>query len=66
LKANITERQKKSLTAFAENLQGGIDYYSNLYSGLKEEFKSTKSIILADLNAGTNSLNLLKADIAAL
>lgn len=66
MKASITDRQKKSLATFAENLQGGIDYYQKLYSELKEEFKSTKSIILADLKAGTNSLSLLRADIEAL
>ncbi len=58
-----TIKEEKYLLSFVDNLKGGINYYSELFSELKDKFEDTKQNILRDLNDGMNSLQMLKQAI---
>ncbi len=58
-----TDRQKRYLTTFAENLNEGISYYNNLFDGLSERFKEAKASIFNDLNENKRELALLHVKI---
>lgn len=62
-KVSMTDKQEKYLLTFAENLKEGINYYSGLFSELKDKFEDTKSDILSDLDASKVALNILKLKI---
>ena len=58
-----TLKQEKYLLSFVDNLKGGVNYYSELFSGLKDKFEDTKSIIISDLNESMNVLQLLRLKV---
>lgn len=58
-KASMTDKQKKSLLTFAENLKSGINYYDALFSEMKDTFEDTKNNIFSSLEASRNDLQLL-------
>ncbi len=60
---SITQKQEKYLKAFAENLQGGIDYYQSLFNDLKDRFQDTKTAIFSELNFSKKRLLLLEIKI---
>ncbi len=62
-KVSMTDKQEKYLVTFADNLKEGINYYSGLFSELKDKFEDTKSGILSDLDASKTALNVLKLKI---
>ncbi len=62
-KVSMTDKQEKYLVTFADNLKEGINYYSGLFSELKDKFEDTKSSILSDLDASKTALNILKLKI---
>ena len=62
-KVSMTDKQEKYLVTFADNLREGINYYSGLFSELKDKFEDTKSSILSDLDASKTALNVLKLKI---
>ncbi|MEA3446182.1 MAG: hypothetical protein U9R19_15795 [Bacteroidota bacterium] len=62
-KSSMTNKQEKYLFTFADNLKEGINYYSSLFSGLKNFFGDTKPTILYDLESGRKALNLLHLKI---
>jgi len=55
-----TIKEEKYLLSFVDNLAGGIDYYSELFTSLKDKFADTKSMIIQDLNDSMNILQILK------
>jgi hypothetical protein len=65
-KTSMSEKQEKYLLTFAENLRNGINYYYNLFPGLKDKFKNTKAEIINELDSGMNSLQLLILEIEKL
>lgn len=58
-KASITEKEKKGLFSFVENLKEGIHYYDTLFSEVKDRFEDTKNNILSELEASKKDLHLL-------
>ncbi len=59
-----TPKQDKYFSSFISNLQDGIDYYSNLFSELKEAFKDKKESILTELKNSRKDLQILNLEIA--
>lgn len=62
-KASMTDKQEKYLLTFADNLKEGINYYSGLFSELKDKFDDTKAGILSDLDTSKKALHLLNLEI---
>jgi len=62
----ITDKQRKYLLKFAENLNDGITYYQELFNNLKKEFPESKAQILFLLEEGRKSLNNLIQEIESL
>ena len=60
---SMTDKKEKYLSAFAENLNEGINYYYGLFTDLKDIFEDTKSVILNDLDASRKMLHLLNLEI---
>ena len=65
-KGITTEKNKKYLSNFANNLKEGIDYYDQLFSKVKDKFHESLSIILSDLKTGKETLDYLNAEIEKL
>ncbi len=65
-KASMSDKQEKHLLAFSKNLKEGINYYSNLFNGLKDRFEDTKADILNDLEESKKALHLLNLEIESL
>lgn len=63
---SMTKKQLKYLMNFSRNLTEGITYYNALFSGLKEVFSKTKSVILTELDASDQVLRKLSEEIASL
>jgi len=57
------EKQRKSLSRFAMNLQGGIEYYRQMFMNLDGSFMSMKSEILKELDESQKSVTLLIEDL---
>ncbi len=64
--AEMTVKQEKYLTKFVTNLNEGANYYSNLFSSLKDKFEDTKEIILHELEAQKQTLTSLRLEIEGL
>jgi len=62
-RASMTEKQKKYLITFVDNLNEGINYYFKLFRDLKTIFKDSKSIVFSDLDANKKTLHLLTLEI---
>ncbi len=62
-KEPVSGKQEKSLQSFVNNLKDGINYYHNLFEGLKDKFAETKSIILNDLSNSKTILTQLNTEI---
>ncbi len=60
---SMTDKQEKYLLNFTENLKEGINYYSNLFSSIKDKFENAKSNILSDLDNDKKDLQLLNLKI---
>lgn len=65
-KEAVTDRQKKYLKTFTNNLKEGIAYYHVVFSGLKEGFEESKTKIIFDLDKSLKTLQLLEVRIEAL
>lgn len=61
-----TDKQKQYLEKFAENLNSGIEYYSQLFCNLGESFKEMDFSMDQDLQASRQRLHLLYLQIADL
>jgi hypothetical protein len=62
----VTDRQKKYLSTFTNNLKDGIAYYHSVFNTLKGSFENTKSQIVFDLDRGLKTLHLVEEEIKAL
>lgn len=62
-KFEMTSSQEKYLTTFIHNLTNGIQYYSELFSELKDKFETTKSTILNDIEESLAKLNQYKLQV---
>ena len=58
-KLSMTLKQEKYLLAFEQNLNDGIEYYQNMFSGVKGKFDETKTKILQDLESSKKTLSYL-------
>jgi hypothetical protein len=65
-KENITDKQIKFLSSFADNLNEGISYYQNVFENIEMNYKATKAQILSDLKTSRFTLNLLRDRISNL
>jgi hypothetical protein len=63
---STTDKQRKYLLTFANNLKDGIHYYQELFNSLKEEFPGSKQQILGLLEEGSKTLNSLVQEIESL
>ncbi len=56
----LTEKQKKSLIAFRNNLNDGVEYYNGLVNKMKSRFDGVKSSFLTELEGLKRELNEVK------
>lgn len=63
---DVTDRQKKYLKTFTNNLKEGIAYYHAVFKGLREEFKESKTKIIFDLDQSLKTLHQMEGEIEAL
>jgi len=59
----LNKRQEKSLLTFTKNMREGIDYYQQLFTKMKDQFKSSRSSMLNDLQSYTMHLEYLESKI---
>ncbi len=62
-RVNTTKKQKKQLVDFVKNLNEAVSYYNNMFTNLKETFKSTKTRIISDLETYKNKIGILNSEI---
>lgn len=62
----MNKKQEKYLLTYSKNMEEGINYYHNLFDGLKYKFEDTKQGILNDLEASKNILQNLHLEIEQL
>jgi len=62
----VTNKQKKHLISFEENLKEGINYYQHLFSDVKDKFEDAKSNIFYELELSKKTLMKMKQNIQAL
>lgn len=62
-KLSVNIKQKKYLISFTNNLFEGIKYYSNLFGGLKSQFKDSRKSILEELKRLDKILSNLGQEI---
>ncbi|HLT50508.1 MAG TPA: hypothetical protein VKZ93_01050 [Arenibacter sp.] len=65
-KYSMNKKQEKYLLTFIHNLNDGIAYYQKLFGDLKDRFQDSKTIILTELEKGTDTLQQLKMKIDGL
>ncbi len=63
---NVTDKQRKYLLTFTNNLNEGITYYQKLFAEQKERFLTTKNQILSELVKGRVNLNKMTQEIEKL
>lgn len=61
--AEIGDKQQKYFTTFIKNLENGIDYYSEMFSKAKENFKEKRDSITKELKIGKITLAKLKKEV---
>ncbi len=62
-KEAVTDKQKKYLSTFSSNLKDGIAYYHSVFSGIKERFEDSRSLIIYNLDKSLKTLLLLEQEI---
>ncbi|PCJ95305.1 MAG: hypothetical protein COA50_08830 [Flavobacteriaceae bacterium] len=62
-KVSVTDKQKRYLVTFANNLKDGIGYYDRVFNSMAIQFKDAKHQILQDLNQNRKTLQLLSLKI---
>lgn len=62
----MDKKQEKYLTSFAKNLDEGIKYYQDLFTGVKDRFESSKASVLNELDNSKKNIQLLLSDIEKL
>jgi len=65
-KKTATDKQKKYLSTFNENLKEGIAYYHAVFNSLKEGFEETRAQIIFELDQSSKTLQLLGEEIKCL
>jgi len=65
-KASMNTKQANHLLTFEKNLQDGIEYYSKMFRGLKNDFRSTKQNILNDLENSKKILCQMHTEVEKL
>jgi hypothetical protein len=65
-KEDVSNKQKKYLMTFSNNLKEGINYYNQLFTDLKDNFQKEKDIILRDLELSKQKLQLISLEIEKL
>ncbi|TNE74572.1 hypothetical protein EP331_01360 [bacterium] len=59
-------KQVKHFETFIDNLNGGIDYYVELFGSLKNKIPQLTSTIFTDLDVNRQQLSLLKDAVKSL
>lgn len=62
----VTMKQVKHFETFIDNLNGGIDYYVELFGSLKNKIPQLTSTIFTDLDVNRQQLSLLKDAVKSL
>jgi hypothetical protein len=60
---NISEKQTKVLSAFAENLNSGISYYQKMFGEMNEYFSDSNHMIQKELVKSKDELNQIYTDL---
>ncbi len=63
---SANKQQKRYLTKFVKNMDAGIQYYQDLFSGVQDKFQEIKSTILLQLDKNQEALNVLNEKIEEL
>lgn len=63
---SMNKKQEKYLLTFSKNMEEGINYYDNLFDGIKHKFEDTKQGILNDLEVSKLVLQNLNLEIESL
>jgi hypothetical protein len=59
----LNKKQEKYLFTFVNNLKEGVNYYESLFNASKNIVEDAKSLILDELNASRQTLQLIQVDI---
>lgn len=62
-RVSVNVKQEKYLLGFVRHLKEGINYYSDLFGGLKDMVEDKKNEILRELDANMHTLQMLNSDI---
>lgn len=65
-KLDWNKKQEKYFSRFVLNMNEGIEYYSNLFDGLKDKFEESKMETVASLGKVKSKLNALSLEVDAL
>jgi len=63
---NPVEKEQKYLLSFSENLEQGIEYYSNLFKEKSDSFNESYELLMNNLEDSFQRLKLLKLRISNL
>ncbi|MCK5442404.1 MAG: hypothetical protein KAJ23_10975 [Maribacter sp.] len=59
----LNKKQEKYLFTFVNNLKEGVNYYESLFNASKNVVEDAKSLILNELNASRQTLQLIQVEI---
>jgi hypothetical protein len=59
----LNKKQEKYLFTFVNNLKEGVNYYESLFNASKNIVEDAKSLILDELNASRQTLQLMQVEI---
>lgn len=65
-KEAITDKQRKNLSTFTNNLRDGIAYYHTVFNEMKGNFEATRTQIISDLDSSMETLHVLGVQIEEL
>lgn len=63
VKTDFNKKQANSLMTFNENLKQGVEYYQQLFNGIKSRFLNSKAQILKDLEQHQQMIEELKQEL---
>ncbi len=66
VKVSATKKQEKYFLSFIKNLKSGLNYYDDMFSGVKTFFSDTEAKISKELDRGLTALDLLKLKVEKL
>ncbi len=62
----MNKKQEKYLKSFVNNLDEGVNYYQELFTGIKGKFEDSKATVLEELENSKRTIQFLLSDIEKL